>query len=374
MRVALVTSGAQTVANFRGPLIRELRARGASVLALAPDYDPATRGAVAALGAEPIDFSLDRTGMRPARDLVDMVRLAVLLRRLKPDAVLNSFAKPVIFGGFAAAIARVPRRIAMLEGLGYVYQDNGAKPSVARRALRAATHLSYRAAFGVSHRVVFLNREDRAVFVDTGALAPEKAVNIGAIGVDLDDFRREPPVTEPVTFLLMARLLRDKGIVEYAEAARLVRREAPATRFVLLGGLDSNPTGLKAADIEGWVHDDLLEWPGHVPDVRDWIARSSVVVLPSYYREGVPRSLQEAAAMGRPIVTTDNIGCRDTVDHGLNGFLVPIRTAVPLAEAMLRFVREPGLIASMGMASRRVAEKRFDAREANRRLLALLMP
>ncbi len=370
--IALITSGAQTVANFRGPLIRRLVADGVRVWSLAPDYDAESRAAVAALGAEPVDVSLDRTGMHPLRDMADAVRLRSLLRRLRPEAVLCSFVKPVIYGTLAAAAAGVPRRVAMLEGLGYAYNEADGRAGLKRRLVRGVLDTLFRAAFRAADRVVFLNDEDLALMVRGGVLPAAKAVNIGAIGVDLDQFAPLPPHDGPVTFTLLARLLREKGVEEFVAAARILKRVAPDVRFVLLGALDANPTGLSEVEVRAWVAEGAVQWPGHVADVRPWIAASSAIVLPSYYREGVPRSLQEAAAMARAIVTTDNVGCRDTVEEGINGFLVPVRNPEALAAALMRFVEEPGLAARMGRASRELAERRFDARVANGRLLALL--
>jgi glycosyltransferase involved in cell wall biosynthesis len=170
----------------------------------------------------------------------------------------------------------------------------------------------------------------------------------------------------------MARLLREKGICEYAEAARIVRREVPHARFLLLGGLDPNPSGLTQNEVENWVSEGVLEWVGHVDDVRPWITSTSVYVLPSYYREGVPRSTQEAMAMARPVITTDLPGCRDTVLDGTSGFLVAPRDAAALATTMMRFVTNPELIKRMGAASRRLAEERFDIHSINRGLLAAM--
>jgi glycosyltransferase involved in cell wall biosynthesis len=214
--------------------------------------------------------------------------------------------------------------------------------------------------------VIFLNPDDRREFVERGLAPADRAVVLGGIGVDLDAWASAPPVREPVTFLLVARLLREKGIVEYATAAREVRGRHPGVRFLLLGGLDSNPGGLGRAEVQSWVDEGILEWPGHV-EVRPWMMRASVFVLPSW-REGVPRSTQEAMAMGRPVITTDAPGCRETIEDGVNGYRVPVRDAQALAQAMLRFVRDPDLIESMGAASRRLAEDRFDVRQVNARL------
>ena len=369
--VALVTSIAHSVPNFRGPLIAALAANGIRVLALAPDYDEAIRAKVRALGGEPIDYSLERAGMRPLRDIADAFRLWRQLRRLKPDAVLCYFAKPVIYGTLAAWLARIPRRIAMIEGMGYVFTEGEGSNSLKRRLLRRLTRFLYRRALKRADRAVFVNADDAGTFVQSRLVDAEKAVNIGGIGVDLDHFGAAPPVLSPPTFLLLCRLLREKGVREYADAARRVKARFPEARFLLLGSLDPNPGALKSGEIEAWVQEGVLEWPGHVDDVRPWLRQTSVYVLPSY-REGVPRSTQEAMAMARPVVTTDSVGCRDTVDEGVNGFMVPARTVEPLAEAMMKFIEEPALIERMGRESRRLAEERFDVHRANAVLLELL--
>ena len=370
--VALVTSIAYSLPNFRGTLIAELVGRGARVLALAPDHDERTRERLRALGAEPVDFSLQRAGLSPVRDAGDLACLTLLLRRLKPDAVLNYFAKPVIYGGIAAALARVPRRIAMIEGLGYVFGDEGSG-TLKRRLLRGATEAMYRASLATADVALFLNEADRDEFVDAGVVSARKARNIGGVGVMLDQFEVAPPRTDPVTFILMARLLREKGVGEFVAAARMLRPAYPDARFILLGGLDPNPSGIGHDEVAGWAAEGAIEWPGHVEDVRPWLRDASVFVLPSFYREGVPRSIQEAMAMGKPIITTDNVGCRDTVEEGVNGYLVPKRDAAALADAMRRFLDAPATIVPMGIASRRLAEERFDARRIDRLLADLLL-
>jgi glycosyltransferase involved in cell wall biosynthesis len=363
-RLALITSQAFSLANFRGTLITTLRSRGVDVLALAPDYDEATRAAVEALGAKAVDCPGTRTGTNPLRDLSDTVRLAALLRRLEPDATLGYFIKPVTFGTIAAWLAGVPRRFAMIEGLGYVFIGTGQRQRLGRRLLRRLVTRLYRFALARAEKVFFLNDDDIAEFASSGLVDRRKAVKLGAIGVDLEGWQLAPPVLAPITFIMTARLLREKGVPEYAEAARLVKAQHPETRFILLGGLDSNPSVIARSDIEGWMREGILEWHGHVP-VRPWLTQASVYVLPSYYREGVPRGTQEAAAMARPVITTDVPGCRETVLDGVTGYLVPPRDAKALAAAMLRFIENPELVVTMGRASRMLAEERFDARRAD---------
>lgn len=371
IRLALICSQAFSLGNFRGPLIRDLVDAGVEVYALAPDYDQDQRAVVRALGAVPVDFSLSRTGMNPLRDGLDMVRLAMVLRRLRLDMSFCYFIKPVIYGTLAAWLAGVPRRFALIAGLGFVFTPSGAQLSWKRRVLRNGVEGLYRLALRRVERVIFQNENDLAEFVEGGLVSRPQAVCVRGTGVDLTEWTSAPPVIEPVTFLLAARLLREKGIVEYAEAARRVKAKYPTARFVLLGGLDPNPGGLGRAQVESWVTEGLLEWPGHV-EVKPWLAQASVYVLPSYYREGVPRSTQEALAMGRPVITTDAPGCRETVVDGENGFLVPVRDVEALAERMLWFVEHPEAIGPMGVQSRRLAEERFDVRQINRRLMALL--
>jgi glycosyltransferase involved in cell wall biosynthesis len=366
--VAVVTSIAFSVANFRGPLIRRLVARGIRVHALAPDYDDATRAAVRALGAEPVDISLERTGLRPGRDAVDMLRLAGVLRRLKPDLVFCYFIKPVIYGTLAARLAGVKRRYALVAGLGYVFTPDGARDTVRRRAMRLAATNLYRVAFRLCRRVFLQNGDDLEALCRGGVLPRGKAVLVNGSGVDLARFPPVIPAATPPTFVLVARLLREKGVVEYVEAARRIRADRLDAVFLLLGDVDSNPGGLSRAEVEGWANQGVVEWPGQVADVRPWLARSSVFVLPSW-REGKPRSTQEAMAMGLPVVTTDAPGCRDTVEEGVNGFKVPVRDPSALEAAMRRFLDDPALAIAMGRESRRIAEELFDVDRINDAML-----
>ncbi len=368
--VAIISSQAFSLVNFRGRLIADLVAQGDRVYALAPDYSAEFRVQVSELGAVPVDFALVRTGMSPWRDLLDMARLTLLLRQLKPDVTLGYFIKPVIYGTLAAWMARVPHRVAMIEGLGYVFTATGSKLSWPRVLLREGVSLLYRLALSRAHRVIFLNKDDIIDFLKLGLVSLPKICHLEGIGVDLDYWKVAAPVLSPVTFLLAARLLREKGILEFAQAATLVKKRHPQTRFILLGALDPNPGSLDVAQVQQWVDDGIIEWPGHV-NLKPWMALASVYVLPSY-REGLPRSTQEAMAMARAVITTDVPGCRETVKDGVNGFLVPVRDAGALAVAMLKFVDHPELIETMGLQSRCEVEKRFDVRKINPQLLKVL--
>ncbi len=365
-RIALISSQAFSIANFRGPLIRAWGDAGVAVFALAPDHDDASRRAVQALGATAVDYPLSRAGLNPLRDLASLFALMRILRRLGVDASFAYFIKPVIYGGLAARLAGIRRRFAMIEGAGYVFADDAR--SLRRRMLRSAVSRLYRAGLSGVERVLFLNRDDLELFVGAGMVDRRQALLTGAIGVDLDHFAPAPQPAVP-TFLLAARLLANKGVREYVAAARRLRGSA---HFILLGGTDANPASVSRAELEAWAAEGVVEWCDHLADVRPLIARASVFVLPSYYREGVPRSIQEAMAMGRAVITTDMPGCRDTVIDGENGILIPPRDVDALVAAMRRFIDDPALAARMGQASLRLAAERFDVRAANARVLAAM--
>lgn len=367
-RLALISSQAFSLNNFRGPLVQQLVARGVKVYALAPDFDDTTRAAVEKLGATPVDYSMSRTGMNPLRDVFALFRLTILLRRLRVDAAFSYFIKPVIYGTLAASFASVPKRFAMIEGAGYVFTDEG-KRTKQRRLLRGVVTWLYRLSLAQADRVFMLNRDDEELFVSQGMVSADKVQLLNGIGLDLDHYHLVKPAQGPVCFILIARLIREKGVYDYIEAARKVKTLHPEARFILVGNVDLNPGSVSESEIRAWVSEGVVEWPGQVADVRPWIAQASVFVLPSYYREGLPRSTQEAMAMGRPIITTDVPGCRETVEHGVNGFMVPGRNPDALAKAMLNFVQRPELIPPMGAASRRMAEARFDVHKINGTIL-----
>lgn len=370
-RLALITSQAYSLVNFRGPLIRAWVARGLHVCALAPDYDDATRSAVAALGAEPVDFRLDRAGLDAVSDLSDLVALTRLLRRLSLDASFAYFIKPATYGTLAARLAGVSRRFVMIEGAGYVFADDAAR-SLRRRLLRGLVTVLYRAALRGAERVFFLNRDDVDLFVGARMAIPAQAVELPGIGVDLAHFAPSSPPDGAPVFVLVARMLAHKGVREFVEAGRRVRAQHPQVRFVLLGSPDANPASIPEAELRAWHEQGVVEWQPFVEDVRPWLAAASVLVLPSWYREGVPRSIQEAMAAGRAVITTDTPGCRDTVLPGETGLLVPPRDGEALVAALTRFVEEAGLAARMGAAARTRAEARYDVHAINARILAAM--
>lgn len=356
--------------NFRGPLIEEMVKRGFNVAAFAPDYTPDLFRAIEGFGAEPVAYRLERTGTNLRYDLASVVDLTRRLRHNRPDVVLSHFMKPVIYGTIAATIARIPKRYAMIEGLGYAFTDTGER-STRRVVVRKIMQTLLRQALGYADRIIFLNEDDCAELVSAGITPSQRSVVLGGIGLRLADFPFAEPADEPPVFVMIGRLIREKGVEDFVEAARLMRPSYPDARFVLVGGVDPKPGALSLAQVQAWVDQGLIEWPGEIADVRPWLRAATIYVLPSY-REGVPRSTQEAMAIGRPIVTTDVPGCRATVIPGVNGLLVPVRDPAALAQAMAQLADDAVLRKAMGRESRRIAEERFDADLVNNRLLGFM--
>lgn len=368
----IVSHYAPSVINFRGPLIQALCAAGVNVHVLAPDWNNKTETAVQALGASSAGFRLLRAGLNPVTDLFTLWDLWRHFKAQKPDVVFTYAAKTNVWGMVAAALTGVPHRVVLIAGMGYAFTEGANARSAKQRLVRAVLTGLYRMAFRLAHKVVVQNPDDAVDLQRLCGLKADKTVLVIGTGVPLHDWPLHPPHTQPITFTLVARLLREKGVLEYLQAARLVKVQHPGVRFCLLGGLDDNPGALNQADIQPWLDDGTVEWPGEV-NVKPWLARTSVFVLPSFYREGVPRSTQEAMAMGRPVITTDVPGCCETVVEGVNGYLVPPRDPQALAEKMCMFIQQPALIEQMGRESRRLAEERFDVHKINQRLMALIL-
>ena len=313
--------------------------------------DPAADPRMRELGVERIPIHIDRAGLNPLADLGLLMRYRSLLKRLRPAAYLSYTIKPNIYGSLAAASLGIPA-LPNVSGLGTAFIQGGVLQAI-------VTHL-YRIGFAHAPAVFFQNEEDRALFVGRNIVKADQARVLPGSGIDLQHFAPGTLSEGPPIFLFIGRLLRDKGVVEFVEAARSLPREHPNARFQLLGGLDeANRTAIRQAEIDSWVAEGVVEHLGTTDDVRPFIAASTAVVLPSY-REGLPRSLLEAAAMARPLIASDVPGCRDVVQDGVNGYLCAVRDAASLADAMRRLAQLPrAQQLVMGEAGRRRVQERF---------------
>lgn len=364
MRILLIASLAESLLNFRGPLIEALLRQGVDVDVAAPDLPPSSpiRQAMEARGVTVHSLPLSRTGINPLADLKVLWAMYGLMCRIRPDVLLSYTIKPVIYGTLAGWAAKVPRRFALITGLGYAFTGQVAG---LRAVVRTVAQNLYKLALRRVQKVFFQNPDDEHLFRHLGLLhANVPSVIVNGSGVDVASFAVAPlPATAP-HFLLIARLLGDKGVREFAQAAQQVKAVYPNTRFSLVGWIDENPDAISQAELDEWVQSGTLAYWGRLQDVRPAIAQCSAYVLPSY-REGIPRTVLEAMAMGRAIVTTDAPGCRETVVDGDNGFLVPVKCVDGLAQAMQRFIDNPDLIARMGQRSRAIAEEKYDVHKVN---------
>jgi glycosyltransferase involved in cell wall biosynthesis len=323
---------------------------------------------IEALGAQFRSYHVQRNGLNPMRDIQTFFALRKLFHELKPDIVLAYTIKPVIWGGLAARGLKAVSFFALIPGLGFAFQGTG----MMRKVLTKTVASFYRASLKNANGVIFQNPENRDEFINRHIARPEKCSVVAGSGVDLLHFSEADFPESAPTFLCIARLLGEKGLREYAQAAQIVKQRYPDAVFRLLGSADPSPDGIPLTEIHEWQNKRFVEYLGVTDDVRPYLYDSHIFVLPSFYGEGLPRSILEAMAVGRPILTTDNVGCKETVVQGENGFLVPVRDAEALAERMIWFIEHRDQWQRMGQASRRMAEERFDVHTINTQLLSIL--
>lgn len=361
----IVIVGDRDVARFRGWLIEDMVAARHRVVVCGP-AEAKLAGAITDLGAEYIPIPLDQKGMNPIRDIVDTVRLAWVIRRAGANVALSHSTKQNVLGPVAAKLAGVRERYAMIEGLGYAFAGG---TELKRRFLRTVVGLALRTSLRLCPAIFVLNEEDEQVVRAAGLVGSgQRVVRINGTGIDLSEYAYAPMPEGPPVFLLIGRLMREKGIFEFIEAARRLKPRFQACRFQILGPEDSNPGAVSRRQLADWLADGVVEYPGKTDDVRPFLRSCTTFVLPSY-REGMPRTIMEAMAIGRPIVTTDVAGCRDTTVDKVNGFVVPPRDSAALAFAMQKLIKDPSLGIRMGAASRAIAEKRFDVKKVNAEVL-----
>jgi glycosyltransferase involved in cell wall biosynthesis len=369
VRIAVVANTGWNIARFRSDLIASCRARGWEVDAIAA-FDGRNVGDVQRLGARVVDLPIDAAGHNPLQDGLYLVRLARLLRRLRPDLVHLFGIKPAIYGTFAGRAASVGGLVASLTGSGILGAER-------KRWLRPMLRVLLRAGLSGRTIAIFQNRPDLDAFVARRLIAPDRALYVPGSGIDtaalIPDL--ELPAVRRTCFLMASRMLWSKGVAQFVEAARLVRLQAPQASFVLFGGTSAdygskNPDFIDPAWLEALNREGVVAWRGWTSpaEVEAAMRSAAAVVLPSYYGEGLPRCLIEAAAAGAPIITTDMPGCRDAVIDGRSGFVCPPRSAERVAEAMLELLAWPERITAMGLEGRRLAETIFDKEIVNQRL------
>lgn len=367
-RIAVVGNYGPRVVDFRGDLIQNCLQEGHDILVCASQLTEQGAGRrLRSWGVETRPIFLKRHGVNPLQDLRTLWDLYRAFRTWKADSVFSVNAKPVVYGSIAGRLAGATP-YAMMTGLGHAFTVSTWRA----RSIRAVMVALYRVAYTSCEAVIFQNDDDRRLMRAYGALpASTTTALVGGSGVDTDHFSPASLPESPV-FLCVARLLAEKGIREYVEAARRVKAIHPQAQFLLAGGVDSVvPNSITEQELDAWQEEGTIEYLGYLDDVRDGIAEAAIYVLPSY-REGTPRSVLEAMAMGRPILTTDVAGCRETVESGENGWLVAPRNAKELTDAMSWMINHPERWKGMGTASRSLALERYDIEIVNQSIMNVM--
>ncbi len=367
-KLLIIASYAPSLITFRLQLIQSFIAAGYEVIACAPlDSDMAYDNVstqLAQINVKFIPISLQRTGVNPLADLKTLYDLIKLVRDKKITTVFSYTMKPVIYASLAAKLVGNVKTYSMITGIGYVFSAEGFKAKL----IKKLTTFLLRTAMKVNNKIFFQNVDNLTEFNRLRLLKNrEQAIVINGSGVSLSEFQPAAYPSE-LTFLLVARLLINKGIREYIAAATIVKNKYPHIKFLLVGWIDDSPNAIKEIELSSWIKSSVINYLGRLSDVRPAIARTSVFVLPSY-SEGTPRSVLEAMAMSRPIITTNVPGCKETVKHGENGFLVPKQDENALANAMLNFIEHPELISTMGKKSRQFAVEKYDVHKVNQVIL-----
>ena len=362
MRIVVVSPKNKTVFNFRGDLIKNMITHGNDVYVTGPNQEFVDD--ILALGVKrfiEVPMVKDNTSVKD--DLRYVVNLKHVMQEIKPDIVFAYNIKPVVYGSVAAKMAGVNKVYALVAGLGRVYSGTSLK----KKVLRLVTKTLYTYAFKICDRVMFQNGNDIDEMVAGHYLPRQKAVQVNGSGVNMKRFERfELPVNP--AFLMVGRIIRDKGIMEYCEAARMLKKEVPNARCILLGGFGNSIGDLNMSDIKSYIEDGSIEFPGEVKDPVSYYKSCSVFVLPSYYREGLPRTILEAMACGRPIITTDWPGCREPIVDSVNGYLVPIKDPKVLAEKMLIMASNRELVLKMGEAAYAICKSKYAVEIVNQQM------
>jgi len=352
--------------SHRLSLAREVKRRGFDVLVVTHVKNHGKQ--IEDEGFHLIPLEMARTGINPLKELATLWELIRIYKAEKPDIAHHVAMKPVLYGSFVARITRVPRVVNLLAGLGYIFTASRWKAALLRKFVSNAFRILLNRP---NSRVILQNPDDQSLMVRSGILKPESTVLIRGSGVNTHVFSPTPEPPGVTTVVLASRMLWDKGVGEFVEAARLIRAKGTDARFVLVGDTDTeNPAAVPKSQLEAWNNSGVVEWWGRRDDMPNVFAQAHVVCLPSY-REGLPTGLLEAAACGRPIVTTDAPGCREVVLHGKNGLLVPVRNVADLAGALEKLIADPALRQKMGMRGRELAVSEFSVEKVVSQTLAL---
>ena len=366
LKMLIITPKAKSIINFRGDLIKEIINKGYEVTIICPEYGQ--EEALKNIGVkEVIVIKMDKTSTSIINNIRYYKSLKNIIKKEQPDKIFAYTIKPVIFGCLAAKKNNIEDIYPMMPGLGMVYLKNDIKTKV----IRFICGVAYKKAFKGAKRVIFQNSDDREEFIKRKYVEREKCEVVDGSGVNLERFSRNP-LPEDNVFIMVSRLLKEKGVLEYCKAAEIVKEKYPDVRFLYLGAEDNTHKSLKLKDIEYYTNNKIIEYCGVTEDVPTFLKKVTVSVLPSYYREGIPRTLLEALAMGRPIITTNSVGCKETVKDNINGFIIPIKNEQILAEKMIYMIEHREELKNMSDESYNYCKERFDVNIVNKKMLQIM--
>lgn len=368
MKILVIGGLPSSLVNFRGDILKAFVSKGHSVFAMAGGVGrEEVKEKLSRWGVKYKHYYIERSSLNVLSDLHTLWSLWNSLREIKPDIVFAYTIKPIIWGGVVSRVFKTVDFYPFVTGLGYAFQGAGLKGQL----LRIVVTVLYKQAMKKSKKVIFQNPDNLTEFVERGIVPEHKCVMVNGSGVNLSVFEYCYTVSSEVVFLSIGRLLGQKGFREYAKAAEIVKIRYPDVIFQLLGPEDPSPDAISLNEVKQWVKQGVLDYLGSTSDVRPYIRKSNIFVLPSYH-EGMPRTVLEAMAIGRPILTTDVPGCRETVDSGVNGYLVPKADAEALAKRMIWFIENRSQWELMGKMSRKLAEDKYDVNKVNTQLMEIM--
>ena len=362
----LISPKNRTSYNFRGDLIKDMIKLGYTVYVTGPNRIDVDK--IEQLGARFIEIQNDKNGVNIIADVRYFLQLLKLFKKIKPTITLGYTVKPVIYTAIAARLAGVKSINSMITGVGYLFISKSKRA----RILKYIVLILYRIGLKCASNVIFQNPDDLNEFVDNKLVSRDKTYIVNGSGVDMSRFR-VAPMPEKLTFFMLSRMMYSKGVMEYAMAAEILKREFPDVRFMMLGAFENIQDSIPERQFrERFIDSEILDYSGETNDVVSFIAQSSVYVLPSY-REGTPRTVLEAMSMGRPIITTDTPGCRETVVDGHNGFLLPVKDVNALVFAMRKFIEDQSRVSVMGRASENYCSDKYRVEIVNREMIKIMI-
>jgi glycosyltransferase involved in cell wall biosynthesis len=363
MKIAVLSSHTTSLFWFRMDMMKEFIKKGHTVIALGSEPEEKWKKKFEEYNIDYRQLNVERNGINPLKDLKTLKSLYTFMKKEKPDKIFAYQAKTIVYGSLAAKLNGVSDVYPLIAGLGSIFRGEGFNNKV----VKAIMKLEYWAACKCSKKVFFQNLDDQNEFIQNGLVNKNKTVIINGSGVDLEKFKPTKLPKED-SFLYIGRLIKDKGIMEYLKASKEVKEKYPNARFLLVGPFDSNPSALRQEELAPYIESGVIEFFGEQNDVRPFISQCSTYVLPSYH-EGTPKTVLEAMAMGRPIITSDAPGCRETVIEGLNGYLVKVKDIKELANKMEYLISNPEICKNMGQESEKIAREKYDVKIVNQSII-----